>query len=69
MRRGEEVNPDVLVRSHGGPIAKPRTRSSVENTRGIVGFFGATSIERLPTEIAMTENMRRFKSIQIRETA
>jgi predicted TIM-barrel enzyme len=35
------------------------------NTEGVVGFFGASSMERLPTEIAMTENMRRFKAIPV----
>ncbi|MDQ6730103.1 MAG: phosphoenolpyruvate hydrolase family protein, partial [Actinomycetota bacterium] len=41
----------------------------IENTTGIVGFFGASSMERLPSEIAMTENMKRFKSISIEEAA
>jgi len=41
----------------------------LDNTTGIVGFFGASSMERLPTEIAMTENMRRFKSVEIGRTA
>ena len=41
----------------------------LQRTTGIVGFFGASSMERLPTEIAMTENMRRFKSIPIEESA
>ena len=35
------------------------------NTEGVVGFFGASSMERLPTEVAMTENMRRFKAIPV----
>ena len=35
------------------------------HTEGVVGFFGASSMERLPTEIAMTENMRRFKAIPV----
>ena len=44
----------------------PRTpRTSSSDTEGIVGFFGASSMERLPTEIAMTENMRRFKAIPV----
>ena len=34
----------------------------LERTEGVVGFFGASSMERLPTEVAMTETMRRFKS-------
>jgi predicted TIM-barrel enzyme len=59
-----EVSPDVLVLCHGGPIAEPEDAAYVlERTEGVVGFFGASSMERLPTEIAMTENMRRFKSI------
>jgi predicted TIM-barrel enzyme len=59
------INPDVLVLCHGGPIAEPEDAEFVlARTRGIVGFFGASSMERLPTEIALTENMRRFKSIR-----
>jgi predicted TIM-barrel enzyme len=59
-----EVNPDVLVLCHGGPIAEPEDAAYVlERTRGVVGFFGASSMERLPTEEAITETMRRFKAI------
>jgi predicted TIM-barrel enzyme len=59
------ANPDVLVLCHGGPIAEPDDAAYVlERTRGVVGFFGASSMERLPTEIAMTENMRRFKQLR-----
>jgi predicted TIM-barrel enzyme len=59
-----EVNDEVLVLCHGGPIAEPDDAAYVlERTRGVVGFFGASSMERLPTETAMTENMRRFKAI------
>ena len=60
------VNPEVLVLCHGGPIAEPDDASYVlERTEGVVGFFGASSMERLPTETAMTENMRRFKQIEL----
>jgi predicted TIM-barrel enzyme len=63
-----EVDPDVLVLCHGGPITEPKDAAYVlERTRGVVGFFGASSMERLPTEIAMTENMRRFKAISTEE--
>ncbi|CAN5226163.1 phosphoenolpyruvate hydrolase family protein [soil metagenome] len=63
-----EVDPDVLVLCHGGPIAEPEDTAYVlERTSGVVGFFGASSMERLPTEIAMTENMRRFKAISTEE--
>jgi predicted TIM-barrel enzyme len=58
------VNPDVIVLCHGGPIAEPEDAAYVlERTEGVVGFFGASSMERLPTEVAMTENMRRFKAL------
>ena len=57
-------NPDVLVLCHGGPLAEPDDAAYVlQRTEGIVGFFGASSMERLPTEIAMTETMRRFKEL------
>ena len=61
------INPDLIVLCHGGPIAEPADAAYVlERTQGVVGFFGASSMERLPTETAMTENMRRFKSIQVK---
>ena len=62
------INPDVLVLCHGGPIAEPDdARFIFERTTGIDGFFGASSMERLPTEVAMTENMRRFKALTVNE--
>jgi predicted TIM-barrel enzyme len=58
------INPDVIVLCHGGPIAEPEDAAYVlERTSGVVGFFGASSMERLPTETAMVENMRRFKAL------
>jgi predicted TIM-barrel enzyme len=58
------VKPDIIVLCHGGPIAEPDdARYVLEHTRGVAGFFGASSMERLPTEVAITENMRRFKQI------
>jgi predicted TIM-barrel enzyme len=58
------VNPEVLVLCHGGPISEPADAAYVlANTRGVVGFFGASSIERLPTEVAITDCVRRFKSL------
>jgi predicted TIM-barrel enzyme len=58
------INPDVIVLCHGGPIAEPEDAEYVlARTTGVVGFFGASSMERLPVEVAMTENMRRFKAI------
>jgi predicted TIM-barrel enzyme len=59
------INPDVVVLCHGGPIAEPEDAQHVlERTSGVVGFFGASSMERLPTEVALTENMRRFKAVR-----
>jgi predicted TIM-barrel enzyme len=58
------INPKVLVLCHGGPIAEPADAAYVlDRTKGVVGFFGASSMERLPTEVAITENMRRFKAL------
>jgi predicted TIM-barrel enzyme len=62
----QSVNPDVLVLCHGGPIAEPEDAAYVlKHTRGVVGFFGASSIERLPTEVAITGCVRRFKELGI----
>jgi predicted TIM-barrel enzyme len=59
------INPDVVVLCHGGPIAEPGDAQYVlDRTTGVVGFFGASSMERLPTEVALTENMRRFKQLR-----
>src|SRR5436305_6266673 len=59
------INPEMIVLCHGGPIAEPEDAAYVlERTSGVVGFFGASSMERLPTEVAITENMRRFKAIR-----
>ncbi len=61
----KDVNPDVLVLCHGGPIAEPEHAAYVlERTNGVVGFFGASSMERLPVETAISERVRRFKAIR-----
>ncbi len=60
----KRVNPDVLVLCHGGPIAEPDDAQYVlSRTRGVAGFFGASSIERLATEPAIESQTRRFKSL------
>ncbi|SHS62618.1 TIM-barrel signal transduction protein [Mycobacteroides abscessus subsp. abscessus] len=62
----KEVNPDVLVICHGGPIAGPEDVEYIlEHTNGIDGFYGASSMERLPVEVAIIENTRRFKSLPL----
>jgi predicted TIM-barrel enzyme len=63
----KEVNEDVMVICHGGPIAWPEDAEYVlENTEDVVGFFGASSIERLPTEEAIENQAREFKGIEFR---
>ncbi|MEM1346461.1 MAG: phosphoenolpyruvate hydrolase family protein [Pseudomonadota bacterium] len=58
------INPEVLVLVHGGPVAMPEhARYVLENTRYCHGFYGASSMERLPTETALTEQTRAFKQI------
>ncbi|MFC0331015.1 phosphoenolpyruvate hydrolase family protein [Paenibacillus sepulcri] len=67
---GKSVNPGLLVICHGGPISEPEDVDYVlARTHGIAGFFGASSVERLPTEIAITEQVRKFKKQGVRETA
>ena len=60
----KKVNRDALVLCHGGPISEPEdARYILDHTQGIAGFFGASSIERLPTELAITACVRRFKEM------
>ncbi|MEW2503177.1 phosphoenolpyruvate hydrolase family protein [Amycolatopsis sp. NPDC047767] len=61
----KRVNPDVLVLCHGGPIAEPADAQYVlDHTEGIVGFFGASSIERLPAERAIREQTEAFRALR-----
>jgi predicted TIM-barrel enzyme len=60
------VRDDIIVICHGGPISEPQDAEYVlKNTRGVDGFFGASSIERLATEPAITTQAQAFKSISI----
>mgnify|MGYP001325247519 FL=1 len=59
------VKSDVIVLCHGGPISMPNDAAYVlQNTKGVNGFYGASSMERLPVETAITEQMRQFKAIR-----
>ncbi len=61
---GTSVNPDVMVICHGGPISEPGDAKYVlSKTKGIVGFYGASSIERLPTEVGIKNQVMEFKKI------
>jgi predicted TIM-barrel enzyme len=57
----KRVNPDILVLCHGGPIAEPADAQYIlDNTEGIVGFYGASSMERLPVEPAIINRVSEF---------
>lgn len=58
------VNPEILVLCHGGPIANPEDAQYIlDNTEGIGGFYGASSVERFPTEIGIKAQTEKFKNI------
>jgi predicted TIM-barrel enzyme len=60
-----EVNPEVIVLCHGGPIATPEDAAYIlKECPTCNGFYGASSMERLPTEVALTETTRRFVAIK-----
>lgn len=62
----KQVNPDILVLCHGGPIAEPEDADYIfRHTQGIAGFFGASSMERLPTEKAIEGQARSFKTLKL----
>jgi predicted TIM-barrel enzyme len=57
---------DVLVICHGGPISEPEDAQYImDRVPGVAGFFGASSVERLPTEIAITQRVREFKTMKL----
>ncbi|MEO1491645.1 MAG: phosphoenolpyruvate hydrolase family protein [Pseudomonadota bacterium] len=59
-------NPDAIVLVHGGPVAMPEDAEFVlKNTQNCHGFYGASSMERLPTEVALTEQTAKFKRISM----
>jgi predicted TIM-barrel enzyme len=59
------ANPEILVLCHGGPIADPDDAQFIlDHTEGIVGFYGASSMERLPVEPAITQRIREFRELK-----
>ena len=59
-----KVRSNILVLAHGGPIAEPVDAEYIMKwTKVCHGFYGASSMERLPVETALTEQVRRFKTI------
>ncbi len=62
----KSINPDILVICHGGPIAEPEDVDYLlKHTKGIVGFYGASAIERIPVEKAITERVQKYKEIKL----
>ena len=60
----KKVKSDILVLCHGGPISEPEDAQYIlDRTEGIVGFYGASSMERLPTEIAIKSHVQRYKQL------
>ena len=63
-----KVNPDVIILAHGGPVAMPDDAQYVmDNSKVCHGFYGASSMERLPTEIALTKQTEAFKALTIKK--
>lgn len=60
------VDPEIIVLVHGGPVAEPDdVQYILDRTRGVAGFYGASSLERLPVEIALREGTAKFKSVKV----
>ncbi|MEZ6122542.1 MAG: phosphoenolpyruvate hydrolase family protein [Planctomycetaceae bacterium] len=63
----KRIRPDILVLCHGGPIAEPQdARYILDRTEGIVGFYGASSMERLPVEPAITTRIQEFTRLTLK---
>ncbi len=65
----KRVNPEILVLCHGGPIAEPEDAQYIlDRTEGIVGFYGASSMERLPVEPAIANRVREFTQLRFKKS-
>jgi predicted TIM-barrel enzyme len=61
----KSVRSDVILLCHGGPIAEPPDAQEImDRVEGIDGFYGASSVERLPAEIAIADQIRKFKALR-----
>lgn len=64
----KRVKPDILVLCHGGPIADPEDAQYIlDHTEGIVGFYGASSMERLPVEPAIRGQVEKFTQLRFKK--
>jgi predicted TIM-barrel enzyme len=69
-RAAKAVRGDVLVLCHGGPIAEPLDAQYVlDRAPAVDGFYGASSMERLPTELAISQQVRDFMGLKLRANA
>jgi predicted TIM-barrel enzyme len=65
---GKSARPDLLVLCHGGPIADPADAQFIlDRVPAVDGFYGASSMERLPTEIAIARQVREFVGLKVRQ--
>lgn len=61
------VNPDIICLCHGGPIANPKDAEYIlQHCKNIQGFYGASSMERLPTEIAIRDQVKKFTELRFK---
>lgn len=66
----KSIRSEVLVLCHGGPIAMPQDAQYIlDRCQGVDGFYGASSMERLPTERALTDEVRRFSAMKLNSIA
>jgi predicted TIM-barrel enzyme len=64
---GKSARPDLLILCHGGPIADPADAQFIlDRVSGVDGFYGASSMERLPTEVAIARQVRDFVGLSLR---
>ena len=66
VEAAKKARPDVVCLAHGGPFAEPEDTRPLYDIPGLVGFVGASSIERIPIEKAVTDTVKRFKEPRIR---
>lgn len=65
VEAARSVRPDIICLCHGGPIANPEDAAYIlQHCKGIQGFYGASSMERLPTEIAIRDQVKHFTDIR-----
>ncbi len=61
------INPDIMVFCHGGPIIYPKDLQTVlDNTKGVVGYYGGSSVERIPIEEAIVSEMQKFTACRFK---